>query len=462
MNRSHHDLVIVGGGPGGYVAALRAAQLGLSTALVEQDRLGGVCLNWGCIPTKALLHSSDVLRTIRNAHELGIDVPKVRFDLARMVKRSRAAADQLGKGVGHLLRKQRIPVHRGRARLEGSGRVRVSLADGGSELLETDAVVLATGAKPRSLPGIEPDGELIWTAREAMTPKSVPSNLLIIGAGAIGIEFASFYQTLGVRVTLVELEAQILPTEDPEISGLVRAALERRGITIHTNARVSGLDRGKGARIATPEGVVDLDCDRVIVAVGVTGNTEDLGLERTDVVIERGFVVTDQDCATGEGGVYAIGDLTGPPCLAHRASRQGVRVAESIADEPVRPLLPTLIPACVYGHPQVASIGLSERAAVESGRQVRVGRFPMIGNGKAVVDGDTEGLIKTVFDATSGELLGAHLVGAGVTELIHGFAIAMGCESTEAELMNTVFPHPTLSEAMHESVLSAWERPLHI
>jgi dihydrolipoamide dehydrogenase len=462
MTDNHHDVVIVGGGPGGYVAALRAAQLGLSTALVERAHLGGVCLNWGCIPTKALLHASDLLREMRSAAAYGIDATSVAFDLGRMVARSRATADQLAAGVTGLLRRNKVPVHMGSARIEGADRVRVARNDGGTEVLEADAIVIATGASPRALPGIVPDGDFVWTARDAMTPKSVPKELLVIGAGAIGIEFASFYESLGTRVTVVELLPRILPTEDDEVSAFVRKALERRGVTILTGARVVSLVRGRGARIATQTGEVDIACERVILAVGVEGNTDGLGLEDAGVAVERGFVPTDAVCATGVEGIYAIGDVAGAPCLAHKASHEGVLVAESIAGERVHPLARQRIPACTYAHPQVASVGLTERAAAASGRTLRVGRFPLVGNGKAVALGDTHGFVKTVFDAVTGELLGAHLVGPGVTELVQGFAIAMTGELTEAELMATVFPHPTLSEAMHESVLAAYSRALHV
>jgi len=457
------DVIVIGGGPGGYVAAIRAAQLGLATALVERAEIGGVCLNWGCIPTKALLHTADVLRDIESAAALGIDAGPARVDLARVVARSRAVAQQLNRGVTGLLKKNKVQVYDGVARITEPGRIAVD--DAQAATLGADAIVIATGARAKSLPGIEPDGRCVWSAREAMVPDALPKRLLVIGAGAIGIEFASFYRTLGSEVTVVEVLPEILPIEDTEIAAAARRAFEKAGIAIHTATSVASLQRSANelkAVLKSATGTVEATFDRAILAVGVTGNVEDLGLERTRVVVERGFIRTDAACETAEPGIYAIGDVAGPPCLAHKASHEAVACVERIAGRDAHPLDRNRIPGCTYSHPQIASIGLTERGAADAGRHVRIGRFPLIGNGKAIAIGDSNGLIKTLFDAQTGELLGAHMVGPGVTELIHGFAIAMGAETTEAELIGTVFPHPTISEAMHESVLAAYGRALHI
>ncbi len=459
------DVVLVGGGPGGYVAAIRATQLGLSTALVEAEHLGGTCLNWGCIPTKSLLHTADLLREMRRASEYGLAVEGVRYDAAALVKRSRSVASQLSRGVAHLMKKNGVRVFEGRGRLVSPGVVAVESADGRVRELRSDAVVLATGARPRGLPGIEADGERIWTYREAMVPPEVPASLLVIGSGAIGIEFASFYSALGSDVSVVEMLPQVLPREDAEISALARKAFEREGMVIHTGARLASLeprDGGLAATIETPDGGVEGVFERAILSVGVTGNAEGLGLEGTRVEVEGGFLRTDRFGETPEPGVYAIGDVAGPPCLAHKASHEGTLVVEHIAGESVHPIRTERIPSCTYASPQVASIGLTEAEAGEGDRALRVGRFPLLGNGKAIATGHAEGLVKTVFDAGSGELLGAHMVGPDVTEMIQGFAIAMGLEATEAELMETIFPHPTVSEAMHESVLAAFDRVLHV
>jgi len=458
------DVIIIGGGPGGYVSAIRASQLGLTVALVEREHLGGVCLNWGCIPTKALLHAADLLREIRHGADFGI-LAEPKVDLAAMVQRSRDVAGQLTKGVGGLLRKHKVTVIDGIARLAGEGRVQVSTTDGGEETLESDSIVLATGARARNLPHISADGERIWTAREAMVPKSIPKRLLVIGAGAIGIEFASFYAALGSKVTVVEVLPHVLPVEDDEISTLMGEALVKDGIEVHCGTAVAVLEpKGKGltATLEKDGERSEAEFDNAILAVGVTGNIEDLGLENTAVSSDRGFIETDAHLETGEPGVYAIGDVAGPPCLAHKASHEGVLLMEYLAGGEAHVLAKERIPGCTYAHPQVASVGLTERAARERGREIRVGRFPLYGNGKALAIGQPEGLVKTLFDAKTGELLGAHLIGAGVTELIQGFTVAMGLETTEAELINTVFPHPTVSEAMHESVLAAYDRVLHI
>ena len=459
------DAIILGGGPGGYVAAIRASQLGLKTVLVEREALGGVCLNWGCIPTKSLLRTADLLREVRHASDFGLQFEGVNFDVGGVVARSRKVASQLSGGISHLMKKNGVRVVDGTGRLEGSGRVVVDAADGSTLTLEGDAVVLATGSRPRSLPGIEPDGDRIWAAREAMVPDQIPNSLLVIGSGAIGVEFASFYSAFGSDVTIVEVLPTILPNEDAEISALARKAFERQGMKIFTGATVSKLaSSGDGlqATLETSKGNHDQAFDKAILSVGVTGNVEGLGLETTNVQVDRGFIRTDANGETDEPGIYAIGDVAGPPCLAHKASHEGTLVAEHIAGEDVHALHTERIPGCTYSSPQIASIGLTETAALEAGHSVRVGRFPLAGNGKAIALGDSSGLVKTIFDTSTGELIGAHMVGPEVTEMVQGFAIAMGLEATEAELIETIFPHPTISEAMHESVLDAFDRVLHI
>jgi len=464
------DLVVIGGGPGGYVAAIRAAQLGLKSAVVEREHLGGVCLNWGCIPTKALLRSAEVFHLMKDASAYGLAASNVSFDLPAVVKRSRAVAAQLQSGVKHLLRKNKVTVIEGHGRLAGRGKVAVTQGnkrDGkpSAELLAKH-IILATGARPRVLPGLEPDGKQIWTYKEAMIPEAMPSSLVIVGSGAIGIEFASFYRTLGAEVTVVEVLDRVLPVEDEEISALARKSFERQGMKIMTSATVKALKKSPGgvtATVASAAGEVSLSAERVILAVGVSANTENLGLEGTGVRLEHGHVVVGPWLQTGEPGVYAIGDLTGAPWLAHKASHEGVICVEKIAGvASVQPLDATRIPGCTYCRPQIASIGLTERGALESGHTVKVGRFPLIANGKAIALGDTEGMVKTVFDARTGALIGAHMIGPEVTELIQGYGIAKTLETTEAELMHTVFPHPTLSEAMHESVLEAYGHAIHI
>ncbi len=466
MADTSFDLIVIGSGPGGYVAAIRAAQLGMKTAVVEREHLGGICLNWGCIPTKALLRTADLFDAFRHAGEFGLTAKDLGFDLKKVVARSRAVAGQLNAGVTHLLKKNKVTVFDGQGRLNGSGKVAVA-KDGKSVAdLTAKHIILATGARARSLPGLEPDGKLVWTYKEAMVPDAMPKSLLVIGSGAIGIEFASFYRTLGAEVTVVEVLPRVLPVEDEEISAFARKAFEKQGMKIHTSAMVKALKKGTNNVTATvaPEGgqPFDLTVDRVISAVGITGNVEDIGLEGTKVTVDRGHVVADEWSRTGEPGVYAIGDLTGPPWLAHKASHEGVICVEKIAGLPdVHPLDTLRIPGCTYCRPQVASVGLSEAAAKEKGHKVRVGRFPFVGNGKAIALGEAEGMVKTVFDAQTGELLGAHMVGTEVTELIQGYGIAKTLETTEADLMHTVFPHPTLSEMMHEAVLDAYNRTVH-
>ncbi len=465
MPEQKFDLIVIGGGPGGYVAAIRAAQLGMKTALVEGQYLGGICLNWGCIPTKALLRSAEVHHLIQHADQFGFKVSGVEVDFKKIIERSRGVAKQLSGGIGHLLKKNKVTVIDGWAKLQGKGKVAVEKDGKSLGTLSAPHIVLATGARARSLPGLEPDGKLVWTYKEAMVPEEMPKSLLVVGSGAIGIEFASFYRNLGVDVTVVEIMDRILPVEDEEISGLARKALEKQGMKILTGAKVAKLDKSKTNVKASVEAAgktQEITVDRVIIAVGIVGNTENIGLENTKVKVDRGHIVTNEWLATDEPGVYAIGDVTGPPWLAHKASHEGVICVEKIKGlKDVHPLNTSNIPGCTYCAPQVASVGLSEAKAKEQGYQVKVGRFPFIGNGKAIALGEPEGLIKTVFDAKTGELLGAHMVGAEVTEMIQGYVIAKTLETTEAELMHTVFPHPTLSEMMHEGVLDAYGRAIH-
>ncbi len=458
------DLVVIGGGPGGYVAGIRAAQLGMSVALVEREHLGGICLNWGCIPTKALLRAAELRHSIDEMKDFGITITgEVSIDLPAVVKRSRNVAGRLSTGVRHLLKKNKVTVFDAVATLGGkTGDNRaVTLSTGGE--ISAKHIILATGARARALPGLEPDGTSILTYREAMVPQTMPKSLIIIGSGAIGSEFASFYLDMGVEVTLVEAMDRILPVEDAEISDFVKKAFEERGMKIITDAKMSGLVAGKGSVTASFEGkAADITAERAILAVGITGNTGGLGLEGTAVKVDRGHIVIDKWGATGEPGVYAIGDVAGPPWLAHKASHEGIMCVEHIAGlKDAHPIAAGSVPGCTYCRPQVASVGLTEAAAIEAGHDIRVGRFPMLANGKAIAMGDDQGLVKTVFDKKTGELLGAHMVGPEVTELIQGYAVARTLEATEAELMQTIFPHPTLSEAMHESVLDAYGRAIH-
>ncbi|MFQ5970683.1 MAG: dihydrolipoyl dehydrogenase [Alphaproteobacteria bacterium] len=469
MANDSFDLVVVGGGPGGYVAAIRAAQLGMKSAVVEREHLGGICLNWGCIPTKALLRTAELYQTMAHADQFGLKVNGVSFDLGKVVKRSRDVAKQLSRGVGYLLKKNKVTVFDGHGRLAGGGADarKVAVAKDGKAVAELTAgrVILATGARARTLPGLEPDGRLVWTYTEAMVPKTMPKSLLVIGSGAIGIEFASFYRDLGAEVAVVEILDRILPVEDEEISAFAHKAFEKQGMAIHTGVSVTKLEKGKDSVSATVEDggkTFELKVDRAILAVGIVGNVEDIGLEGTKVRVEKSHVAINEWGETGEPGVYAIGDLTGPPWLAHKAMHEGVVCVEKIAGlNAVHPLDTTRIPGCTFCRPQVASVGLTERQAEENGHKVKVGRFPFVGNGKAIALGEPEGLVKTVFDAETGELLGAHMIGAEVTELIQGYGVARTLESTEAELMEAVFPHPTLSEMMHEAVLDAYGRALH-
>ncbi|MBX9806009.1 MAG: dihydrolipoyl dehydrogenase [Alphaproteobacteria bacterium] len=455
-----YDVVVIGGGPGGYVAAIRASQLGLSTALVEKENLGGVCLNWGCIPTKALLRTAEIKTLIAHAADYGLTVGPVTVDLKAVVDRSRKISAQLVGGIKHLLKKNKVTVFEGTARLKGAGAISIE-SSAGNQAITSPNIILATGATARSLPGIEPDGKLIWTARNAMTPEALPKSLLIIGSGAIGIEFASFYRTLGSEVTVVELQNRILPQEDEEISAVAQKAFEKQGIKFLLGTSAEKLTKGKDSVKVTLQGKEET-FERVILAVGIVGNTADLGLEKTKVKIDRGQITVNEWSQTDEPGVYAIGDVTGPPWLAHKASHEGIICVEKIAGVPgIHPLNVRNIPGCTYSLPQIASIGLTEAQAKAAGHDLKVGRFPFKANGKAMALGDTEGLVKTIFDAKTGALLGAHMIGAEVTELIQGFGIAKTLETTEAELMHTIFPHPTLSEMMHESVLDAYGRVIH-
>jgi dihydrolipoamide dehydrogenase len=465
MGENSFDLIVLGGGPGGYVAAIRAAQLGMKTALVEREHLGGICLNWGCIPTKALLRSSEIYHLLHRLDDFGFSAKDISFDAGKLVARSRAVAKQLSNGVAYLLRKNKVTVFDGHGRLAGKGRLAVTKDSNPVAELAAEHIVLATGARARSLPGLEPDGERVWTYKEAMVPQAIPKSLLVVGSGAIGIEFASFYHDMGAEVTVVEVLDRVLPVEDEEISAFARKSFEKQGINIHTGATVTALVQDGDtvtARISADGKTSEANVERVILAVGIVGNVEDIGIENTGVVVDRAHVVVDEWLRTGEPGIYAIGDLVGPPWLAHKASHEGVICVERIAGvNDVHPLDTRNIPACTYCRPQVASVGLTEKSAREAGYEVKVGHFPFIGNGKAIALGEPEGMVKTIFDSKTGELLGAHMVGAEVTELIQGYTIAKTLETTETELIRTIFPHPTLSETMHEAVLDAYGRAIH-
>jgi dihydrolipoamide dehydrogenase len=452
-----YDLIVLGSGPGGYVAAIRASQLGLKTAIVEREKLGGICLNWGCIPTKALLRTSEINHYLTHASAYGLSAEKPSFDLAKIVERSRKVAAQLNGGVKGLMKKHKVAVVEGEGRLAGKGILQV-----GDKTLSAKHIIVATGARARDLPFAKADGERIWTYRHAMVPKVMPTKLLVIGSGAIGVEFASFYSDMGAEVTIVEMLDRILPVEDPDISAFVHKALTKQGMKIHTSSGVEKLEpHGSGVRATLKGGAVE-EFSHAIVAIGIVPNTENIGLEALGVKTERGHIVTDGYGRTNVEGVYAIGDVTGPPWLAHKASHEGVVCVEALAGvKGVHPMETGNIPGCTYSRPQVASVGYTEAKAKELGHEVKVGKFPFIGNGKAIALGEAEGFVKTVFDAKTGELLGAHMVGAEVTELIQGYAIARQLETTEEDLMHTIFPHPTLSEMMHESVLDAYGRAIH-
>jgi dihydrolipoamide dehydrogenase len=473
MADTSFDVIIIGSGPGGYVTAIRSAQLGLKTAIVEKAYLGGICLNWGCIPTKALLRSAEILHYMQHAKDYGLSTEKVGYDAKAVVQRSRAVSKRLNDGVGFLMKKNKVSVIWGEAVIAAPGQITVKKSPVeapkgalGEGAYQAKHIIIATGARPRVLPGLEPDAKLVWTYFEAMVPERMPKSLLVIGSGAIGVEFASFFHTMGSDVTVVEVLPQILPVEDAEIAGLARKRFEKMGIKILTSTKVTKLEKKADSVIATIDdgkGKPEVaEFERVISAVGVVGNTENLGLERLGVKTDRGAIVIDGLCRTNVPGIHAIGDVAGPPMLAHKAEHEGVVCVEAIIGLNPHPMDKNLIPGCTYCHPQVASVGLTEAKAKEGGREIRVGRFPFVGNGKAIALGEDQGLVKVVFDKKSGQLLGAHMIGAEVTELIQGYVVAMNLETTEEELMHTVFPHPTLSEMMKEAVLDAYGRVLNI
>ena len=473
MADTSFDIIVIGAGPGGYVTAIRAAQLGFKTAIIERDFLGGICSNWGCIPTKALLRSAEIFHYMQHAKDYGLSAEKVSFDAAAVIKRSRAVAGRMNNGVGFLMKKNKVPVIWGEAVIEAPGRITVKASKSeapkgalGPGSYHAKHISVATGARPRVFPGLEPDKKLVWTYFEAMNPDRMPKSLLVIGSGAIGVEFASFYRTMGAEVTIVEVLPQILPVEDAEIAAFARKAFEKQGIKILTGAKVTKLDRKSDSVTATVDdgkgGTQSITVDRVISAVGVVGNVENLGLEKLGVKTDRGTIVIDGMCRTNVPGIYAIGDVAGPPMLAHKAEHEGVICVEAIKGLHPHAMDKALIPGCTYCHPQVASVGLTEAKAKEMKLEARVGRFPFVGNGKAIALGEDQGMVKVIFDKKTGALLGAHMVGAEVTELIQGYVVAMNLETTEEELMHTIFPHPTISETMKEAVLDAYGRVLNM
>ena len=461
------DIIVIGGGPGGYVAAIRAAQLGFKTAVIEEKHLGGICLNWGCIPTKALLKSAEVNNLIKHADEYGIKVSSSEIDFKKIISRSREVSKKLASGIGHLMKKNNITVIEARGKLNGPNQIRAFFSNGETEDIKTKNIIISTGARARILPNLEPDGKFIWTYKEAMVADTLPKNLLVVGSGAIGMEFANFYNSLGTKVTVIELAGTILPVEDNEISKLATKEFSNQGINIKTNTTISNLKKLKSEvevelKNSKNNKVELVKFDRIISAVGIVGNTEDIGLEGGKVKVDKGSILTDENCKTDEANVYAIGDVAGAPWLAHKASHEAVAAIEHIAGLGSHPLKKENIPGCTYTNPQIASVGLTEKAAKEQGYNLKVGRFPFMANGKAIASGKESGLIKTIFDNETGELLGAHMIGSEVTELIQGFVLAKTFEATEEDIMRTCFPHPTLSEMMHESVLDAYDKALHI
>ena len=464
MSRNNFDVVVIGAGPGGYVAAIRSAQLGLKTAIVEKEHMGGICLNWGCIPTKAMLRSAEIFHLMHRANEFGLNAEKISFDLQAVIKRSRGISKKLNQGVTHLLKKNKVKSFIGQATILEKGKIKV-LKDKNAEELLTDNIIIASGARARELPGLEADGEIVWTYKHALTPTRMPKKLLVVGSGAIGIEFASFYNTLGSDTTVIELVDRILPAEDAEIANFANKQFLKQGMKILTQTSIKKIElKNNLANIQMEQAgkIINEKFDTVISAVGIVGNIEGLGLEKMQIETENSHIITDRNCNVGIEGIYAIGDVAGAPWLAHKASHEGVMVAELIAGKEVYTVDPSSIAGCTYCNPQIASVGLTEEEAQKKGLNVKVGRFPFIGNGKAIALGEEDGLIKTIFDVDTGELLGAHMVGAEVTELIQGYVLGQKLETTEEDLISTVFPHPTLSEMMHESVLDAYDRAIHM
>lgn len=462
---TNYDIAIIGSGPGGYVAAIRASQLGKKVCIIERDNLGGICLNWGCIPTKALLRSSEIYHQAQHLEKFGLNpVKDAGFDIKKVVERSRGVSSQLSGGIGHLMKKNKIEVINGTATLQGAKKIQVVAKDKKFEVT-ADHIIIATGARARSLPGFEADGKLIWSYKEAMVPETMPKSLIVVGSGAIGVEFACFYKNMGAEVTLLEAQDRIMPVEDEEISKFARKQFEKHGMKILTSVKLQKAEKGKDNVTVTFEHAGKTEkvtADRLIMAVGIVPNSENIGLEKTKVKTDRGHIITNGFMQTDEPGIYAIGDVAGAPWLAHKASHEGIICVENIAGKKVKPMIKENIPGCTYGHPQVASIGLTEQQAKDKGYKLKVGRFALIGNGKAIALGEPDGIIKTIFDEKTGELLGAHMAGPEVTELIQGFAIAKTMEATEEDIMHTIFPHPTISEAIHESVLSAYDRVIHM